>query len=349
MQVSPSKKIPRLYRFFGGENALFSFLNDTTKIVISSQVERLSGLIDISSKRLAESAQTQAIVIPPAQCQAFLDADRTNSASKLLANVSSGFRDRDLKNLIGLVSFDDLDDDVSVIANESEGRKILLLVEVAEKQEVDGWLPTSGGSTTKILVTPPNVLTLLHDIYLDILMGNSFPARKAFKKTDREIIYNHKVSFVISKKLASYYGIIDPNAGYVSFTSCFRRSNSIHDIDWAALVEFWIEFVGLYGGNVPIVAPEFLASEVLRRHRRGGQLSHAGLAREMEGIEAGAPYFLLVSERRPHDVKDRERIAGGFRRSVWEQNMWRIIEAESIGNHRKDIEDGFLSAYKFIR
>lgn len=271
-------------------------------------------------------------------------------SEKLLKSSLEGFKDRKPSGMIGLIRFGGIEDDISSERNDLDDRKLLVLVVVEENDSSEiVWKETNGGATTEVRVTSEKLPALIHDIYFDVLIANSFPIKKSFKKFAPDIIFQNKLKYCKDSKLESYFGRSGEKAGYTSIVSCFRNSDKINDISWNDAMKSWEDFVDVFGEDLEVCSDEELVYQIKRKHLKGGSIGSAKLSKAITELEPFQAYYLLLTEKRPKREKDRHRVRTSLKKASWQQYMWHIVPANEIVNFQKHIQNGYISAYKFVR
>lgn len=345
-----TRKQAKLHRDFGSENIALWDLPDVANISLTRQLYDIAIDINSSYSKLFSECSSRDIVLERASCTIFADADATERASELLKSSTYGFKDRKPSAMIGLVRFGDIVDDISIEKNDVDDRKLLLLIVVEENHEYEVvWRPSAGGATAEVRVNANELPALLHDVYFDVLIANSFPIRKSFKKFAPDVTFQKKVSFCEEQSFKSFFGKSAEDAGYTSIVSCFRKSSSVTDVDWRDAMDAWQKFVEVFGEDLEVLPVEKLSYQMRRKHLKGGNISHSSLQKALKNLAPHRGYYLLMTEKKPRKEKHRHRVRTHLKKTNWRQNMWNIIPATEIAEYHWCLKNGYISAFKFVR
>jgi hypothetical protein len=203
------------------------------------------------------------------------------------------------------------------------------------------------------------IFAILHDVALDIysfhfLFDCFLASEDGTVPIDiLRAISLSKVDFssnnnIINEILIDKINFNNLNSSYLCFASFFRSTISYADLDFKAYCRTWLNFKEFFYSeelhelnsadrNRTInESAEIIINFILDLHRFGGQISARKLDRkiseiiENSEINSNKPRSLLfvVTNKRPKDIRDRNKVARAFGRRRWRQNLW-IISSDS--------------------
>jgi hypothetical protein len=231
-----------------------------------------------------------------------------------------------------------------------------------------GWY--SGGATAHAVVrtTEAQWPQVIEDILLDISMFHSFPDRHQAKDVARSVASGtfdfSKSSFVASLKKDSCYGPIVSMPRYLAISSFCRYGAQLETGEY---VHRWTSFLlslknaepgqvraeggetGLAASSLKTTSQEAIANieakaltyddwmgvveDILRRHRKGPQISAKKLRRLIVGLPRGS-YLLLRTERKPRRTIAVTQLSFLFGPGLWKTGKMKVVKTGNLRQYK---------------
>jgi hypothetical protein len=206
---------------------------------------------------------------------------------------------------------------------------------------VEGWY-AGGKLADALLRTSCDKWPLaIEDVLLDICMFHCFLDGRQRQAIQGATLSAHKVSYVRTLGVSTYYGPILEYPRYIPLASICRGRLGFDVTQyiqhWPTLLTFPIATsvprippspapVGTVGPAHPPDRTTIIVNGILQRHTKGPQISARSLRRLLDQLDSGV-YYLLRAEKRPKSRKERLRLAWLFNSASWKTGRLKVVKA----------------------